>query len=189
MRNQTKIVSMLLPLIIGVSLCLRWVDVQSRIANTPIKITDIANSGYVPPGEFGHGYLHLKSEDPIWYIFDRPAPDIGPGKVRKVCYFGAEPSVANGLEEVDVDFFYFSGAWYKLRTGHVTITGTKFIPPKNTMWKGWVSSKAVFPVNSPDFPYRLKIIYSKLKHGSSSPKEYLESLKKRNPSCFDMPAL
>lgn len=168
-------------------ICLRLSYVQYNIAHTPLEIGDIADAGYTHPGDFGHGNLYSENIESFWYIYDIPAPEIGDGKVRKICTYSRPENIQKGIASADIDFFFFDNIWYKIRTGNVIITGTKFIGPPNTKWKGWLSSKAVFPVDKPDLPYRLKIIWAKIANGSLSPKEYVEGLKISNPSCHEIP--
>ncbi len=182
---KTKILSIIA--IIFAAICVRMIIVQKNIAHRSQEKSDIADAGYVPSGEFGHGNLYSETKEKLWYIYDTPAPDIGSGKVRKVCFYGEPPNTENNLIGVDVDFFYFKGSWHKIRSGNVTIQGNNFTIPANTKWKGWVSSKSVFPVKSPDFPYRVKVFLSKLQYGSLSPKEYVLGLKRSNPSCEGIP--
>lgn len=173
--------------IILTSLSFRLGYVQYNIAHLPLEISDIADAGYTHPSDFGHGNMYGENANNLWYIYDVPAPEVGEGKVRKICAYGQPNYIQTNLPQADIDFFHFSGVWYKLRTGDLTVTETNFTPPENIKWIGWLSSKSVFPINKPDFPYKLKIIYSKLWYGSLSPKEYVKGLKHSNPSCMDIP--
>jgi len=160
--------------------------VQKDIDNRPVKTSELAESGYTPEGAFGHGKIVQQGGALGWHIYDLPAGDATQGNlvVKKVCAFG-------GVTEphMDVDFVYLEGAWVKLRTGTMTLreVGVE-VEPKTTKWKGVLRSKTAFNVRRPDLPYRLKILIGKLQHKASSPREYLEGLKRSNPSCYDMPA-
>ena len=61
--------------------------VEKEIANAPVIITDLAESGYTAPGAYGHGRLEIDKGgeaivESLWIIYDRPHES---GKVQKVC--------------------------------------------------------------------------------------------------------
>ncbi len=170
-------------------ICLRLAYVQYNISHAPLQITDIADAGYTQPGDYGHGNLYSKNGEKLWYIYDIPAPEIGAGKVRKICAYSLPPHTQIDGTNADIDFFYIAGRWYKIRSGDVTITGKIFIGPANTKWKGWLSSKTVFPIDKPDFPYKLKILISKFLYATLSPEEYVLGLKQSNLSCQNIPGI
>jgi len=158
----------------------RLYSVQKQIDSAPVEITDLSRSGYTPEGIYGHGDWIGERAGQGWYIYDTPAPN---DLVRKVCAQNTAP-----LPSWDIDFIYHKKAWYKLRTGTADISdGALIVTPETSTWKAGIQSQTAFPVRRPDLPYRLKIIYSKLKYESLSPLEYLQTLKAGNPSCADMP--
>ena len=159
----------------------RYYYVQKQIETAPLEISEFSKSGYTPEGVYGHGDLIGETAGRGWYIYDTSEPD---GLVRKVCARNTYPDPS-----WDIDFIYHENAWYKLRTGTAEISGTSLIvTPERSKWKAGIHSKTAFPVRRPDLPYRLKIIYSKLKDESLSPLEYLRTLKAGNPNCADIPA-
>lgn len=168
-------------LTMSLAILLRLYAVNQKLKTRTGEVTDLSVSGYVPPGVFGHGYLKADGALPSWYIYDEPAEN---GMVRKVCGFKTLAPV-----DKDIDFFYHDGAWHKLRTGTVIFTekGPR-IEPVTTKWKNVLRSQTSFPVRRPDWPYRLKIFWTTLRHGGGSPLIYLEDLHRYNPSCKDMPA-
>ena len=159
----------------------RYYYVQKQIETAPLEISEFSKSGYTSEGVYGHGDLIGETAGQGWYIYDTPAPN---GLVRKVCARNTFPDPS-----WDIDFIYHENAWYKLRTGSAEISGGSLIvTPERSKWKLGIQSKTAFPVRRPDLPYRLKIIYSKLKDENLSPLEYLQTLKAGNPNCADIPA-
>lgn len=159
----------------------RYHYVQTQIDARPLTITEFSKSGYTPEGAYGHGDLIGAQAGKGWYIYDTPAQN---GAVRKVCAQNLFPDPS-----WDIDFIYHQNEWYKLRTGSAEIRGNDMIiTPPRSEWKAGIASKTAFPVRRPDLPYRLKILYSKLKDETLSPLEYLQGLKATNPNCADMPA-
>jgi len=156
--------------------------VSHQYKSRPVEITDLSDGGYTPEGVYGHGDLIVaEGTQASWLIYDLPAED---GLVRKVCANGTVPDT-----KADIDFIYANGEWYKLRSGTGTLDRRDFTAvPEVHKWKGLISSKVTFPVRKPDLPYRAKVIWGKFWNGNISPLEYLEDLKRSNPSCTDMPA-
>lgn len=167
-------------LLISLGLGARLAVVQSQIKNAPVIITDLSKSGYTPEGVYGHGNLTGPWAGKLWYIYDKPGPD---GLVQKVCAKNILPQ-----PEWDIDFIYYEGAWFKLRTGTAEINETSMsVSPDRLKWKGSLQTKTAFPIRRPDVPYRFKILYSKLKQGTLSPLDYVQSLRASNPVCADIP--
>ena len=155
--------------------------VETQIAKRPVTITELSISGYTPEGVYGHGDLIGENAGQGWYIYDTPAPN---GKVRKVCTRNTAPDPS-----WDIDFIYHQDEWFKLRTGTAEISGMKLIvTPPRSEWKAGIYSRTAFPVRRPDFAYRAKNLYAKLRSETLSPLEYLQGLKTSNPNCADIPA-
>lgn len=164
-----------------ICLIARYLYVQNQIKNAPVEISHYSTSGYTPPGVYGHGNLVSDDETFGWYIYDINDPEHG---VRKACVKNVSPQ-----SDWDIDFIYFDGQWYKLRSGLGKLTSDGFkAEPATQSWKGLISTKLSFPVRKPDLPYRAKILFSKLKNGTQSPLDYLQGLKLANPSCTNIPA-
>ena len=168
-----------------IAIFLRLNAVKKEIANAPIIITDLSESGYTAPGIYGHGNLKIENPDetkalPFWIIYDQPHPS---GKVQKIC-----AQILPENKGVDIDFFFWNGNWFKIRSGQVTLSEDGWIGnPEKHKWRGFISSKLVFDVRHPDMPYRLKILSDKIRYASLSPLEYVERLKQINPECTDIP--
>lgn len=161
------------------ALVLRYLYIQNEIRNAQIEITEFSESGYTPPGVYGHGDLVSNNGQFGWYIYDINDPENG---VRKACIEGVKPQ-----SDWDVDFIYSKGAWYKLRSGLGVLSEDGFLAdPPTQDWHG-IPTKLAFPVRKPDLPYRAKILVSKLKDGTQSPLDYLQMLKASNPSCANIP--
>jgi len=170
----------LLAIAVLIALIWRYLHVQNEIKNAPIEITEYSQSGYTPPGVYGHGNLESSSGKFGWYIYDMSDPE---HEVRKACVNGVLPQ-----PEWDVDFIYSGGQWYKLRSGTGRLSSEGFVAdPPTEKWKGVMSTQLTFPVRKPDLPYCAKILVSKLKDGTQSPLDYLQRLKQINPTCADMP--
>lgn len=159
----------------------RYSWVQNEIDSLPIDITEYANSGYTPPDVYGHGDLISDDGTFDWYIYDISDPEFN---VRKACVYSVQPQ-----PDWDIDFIYAEGQWYKLRSGLGRISQDGFTAePATQKWNGFFNTRMTFPVRKPDLPYRVKILYSKLKDKHQSPLDYLQRLKKINPTCANMPA-
>jgi len=179
-RRSLKLLLAALVLFLAL-LTARYLYVQNEIKNAPVEISQYSSSGYTPPNIYGHGNLVSSDGTFGWYIYDINDPEHG---VRKACANGVVPQ-----PEWDIDFIYFDGQWYKLRSGLGKITADGFeAEPANQSWKGILSTKMAFPVRKPDLPYRAKILFSKLKDGTQSPLDYIQALKASNPTCANMPA-
>jgi len=105
----------------------------------PIEITEYSQSGYTPPGVYGHGNLESSSGEFGWYIYDISDPE---HEVRKACVKGVPPQ-----PEWDIDFIYSGGRWYKLRSGTGKLSPDGFVAdPPTEKWKGVMSTQLTFPV-------------------------------------------
>jgi len=167
-------------LLVIIILTTRYIQVQTSIKNQFLQKTEYSTSGFTPSGVYGHGNLVTKNGSYGWYVYDIPDPQFG---VKKICAYDTKPQ-----DHWDIDFVYVKGDWYKLRSGMGIISDNGFSSaPKTQKWKNLISTKISFPVRRPDFPYRLKVFVSKIKDGSLSPLEYLQSLKASNPNCVNMP--
>ncbi len=163
-----------------ICLILRIAYVDWKYDRQPVEETIYSDGGYVGPGFYGHGDLRVDGEMLSWVIFDELTEE---GKIRKSCTNGILPEAG-----VDVDFVYHGGLWYKLRSGTGILRADAFTSdPKVHVWRGWLKSPMVFPVKQPPFAYQVKIWRDKLLGKGTSPRQYLQYLKKSNPTCFDMP--
>lgn len=173
--------SLLALFVVLLGILVRWVLVENEIRNRPLETSDLSKSGYTPQGVFGHGNVSIKGGELGWYVYDIPAEG---GYVKKACANNVLPTA-----EMDFDFFYYQDKWFKLRSGNLILTEDSMrVEPPFSKWKGAIKAKTAFPVRNPDLPYRLKVIFSKLRHGELSPRQYLEGLKKSNPSCANIPS-
>ena len=160
--------------------------VEKEIANAPIIITDLSESGYTAPGLYGHGKLEFArngetTAETLWIIYDQSHES---GKVQKVC-----AQILPENQNTDIDFFCWDRAWYKIRSGQVTLAEDGWVAnPEKHKWRGFISSKLVFDVRHPDIPYRLKILSDKIRYASLSPLEYVQRLQHINPSCKTIPS-
>ena len=169
-----------LALVCFCAIAIRLYLVEKDIQNRPIVISNLSQSGYTPEGVFGHGNLVVDGGLVGWIVYDLPTAD---GQVQKICEQGASQNTA-----ADIDFIHYNNEWIKLRTGTVTFKPEGLeVSPKTTKWRGTIKSKTAFSVRSPDWPYRLKILHGKLLYANLSPLNYLQDLKRSNPSCADMP--
>jgi len=177
--------SVLIIFAVIIAIFIRLNAVKKEIANAPIIITNLSESGYTPPGVYGHGDLDFAKPDeikpgPLWVIYYQPHVS---GKVQKVC-----AQILPDNSNPDIDFFFWDGAWYKIRSGQVTLSDRSWVAsPQAHKWRGIISSKLVFDVRRPDLPYRLKILTDKIRYASLSPLEYIQRLQQINPGCHAIP--
>lgn len=176
LRRAFIIAMLLIPILAG----LRVMFVDWKYNNQPIEESFFSDGGYVQPGTYGHGNLAVEDSEVSWIIYDILTAN---GKIRKSCTKGVLPD-----PNVDVDFVYHNGLWYKLRSGTGILRADRFTSdPVSHKWGGWLSTRVAFPVVQPDFAYQVKIIRDKFLGRGTSPRQYLQYLKKANPSCFEMP--
>ncbi|MEM9013814.1 MAG: hypothetical protein AAGB02_01785 [Pseudomonadota bacterium] len=153
----------------------------SPTVTAPSRAT-LTMGGYSPPGTPGYGRLSASTSDEAigWTIVDYPQAD---GLVEKACRYGVRPAAGE-----DLDFFYFEGAWRKLRGGalHLGKNGASVSPPRKTNF-GVLSTPAHFPAGRPFFLYRLHIVKEKFLRGAMGPREYLLFLKTNVQGCEGIP--
>jgi len=167
-------------LVVPILLVLRVLYVDWHYERQPVETSFFSDGGYVEPGVYGHGDLRLDGGGVGWVIYDEPADN---GRIRKSCVSGEMPEAA-----ADVDFVYHNGLWYKLRSGTGILQADGFTSnPAVHVWRGWLKSPVTFPVKRPPLAYQLKIMRDKVMGRGTSPRQYLQFLKKTNPSCFEMP--
>jgi len=172
---------LVLSLVFPALLILRVLYVDWQYEHQPIEISDLAEGGFVEQGVYGHGDLRIDGGALSWVIYDEPAEG---GLSRKSCTIGIMPDPA-----VDVDFVFHGEDWYKLRSGTGLLREDAFTSdPEFHIWKGLLKSRVAFPINRPDFAYRLKILRDKISGRGTSPRQYIAALKRNNPSCHNIPA-
>ena len=177
MRKLFLISGVLLPVLI----IARILYVDAQYNSQIIEETIYSDGGYVASGIYGHGDLRMDGGELSWIIFDELGEN---GRIRKTCSNGVMPNPS-----VDVDFVYFKGLWYKLRSGTGILGADKFSSdPETHIWGGWLKSPVAFPVKQPPLAYQVKILRDKFLGRGTSPRQYLQYLKKSNPTCFHMPA-
>lgn len=158
----------------------RIIHVDIQFNNQPFEETIYSDGGYVPSGVYGHGDLLVDGGELSWIIFDEMVEN---DRIQKTCLNGTFPDPS-----VDVDFVFHDGLWYKLRSGRGIIRADEFTSdPKNHLWGGWLKSPVTFPVKNPPIAYQVKILRDKFFGRGTSPRQYLQFLKKSNPSCFNIP--
>lgn len=169
--------------LIGVVAAARLALVQHRINSAPVIPGDLSDSGYTPPGAYGHGSMEASDRFAGWVLYDLPTPD---GRVRKVCAQGAVTE-----SRADIDFVTLDGRWNKLRSGTL-------VRGEDSRWRAEpefsthgriLRSRLLFNIDRPDAPYRAKILWAKLRHGTLSPRDYVRATLAGNPSCAAAPRL
>ncbi len=176
LRKLFLISGILLPVIVG----LRILYVDWQYDTQPVKETIYSDGGYVASDVYGHGDLRFEDGALSWVIFDSLGDN---GRIRKTCVKGVLPD-----SSFDVDFVYHNGLWYKLRSGTGLLRADGFTSnPETHLYGGWLETPLVFPVKRPPLAYQVKILRDKFFGRGTSPRQYLQYLKKSNPSCFDMP--
>ncbi len=168
-------------------LAIRYAQVQTAIASAPVEKTEFSRSGYTAPLSFGHGNLEFRTPVPVWYIYDEPVFEVkgdvlAMRAVRKVC------AQSLRVQPIwDIDFIYFDGEWYKLRSGNAVVSADGIsASPKHDQVLGILPTRLLLPVRDLGL-YGVKVLADKLRKGALSPREYVARLKQTNRSCFDIP--